>query len=469
MKTGVLAAFNWSVAAAFVIASVTNLSIRSESFGLYLAAYPLMILSMAFLPSSFADPRGAKSFDGFSIAFVLLTMISAFLHPNTKSATYVALYLFSVVFLGVLLRNALALFGWRDFIHRTNALGCGIISLIAIAEFLSRYFDGTNPLGWLPFVNAPLAVCGLDVPRSYALSVEPTYLAWYLSTLGTIAIWYVWASGAARPAKLLYTFLLAMALTLTWSTSAMIAIPCAAVAVALYMLLFDRLRFAPSFTVNAVIIAVAVAVTLAVTLSSSSLAPCLNYVGMKPLSQALYGERDVFEEVKAQRDALLMRQKLALASGDQSEMARINAALAATNNSLAQLETDEQNALSRYQIWERDLSKSLEHLWFGWGPGYNSASGNSSSLNLFVAVLLENGALALMALTLFLLSVALHIARSAVPAKYVFLFAYFAGCLHLMTQTRFFFPYVWLLIGLFWMEERRAIDRRSSNHSLTPL
>lgn len=400
-------------------------------------------------------------FDQFAIAFFGLTLLSSIINPNSKTATYLSLYAFAIIFMAIVLRNAVALFGWRDFLQKANVAGCISLSLVAIVEFFSRGMFGINPFGWLPFVNPPLAVCGFDVPRSYALSVEPTYLAWYLSTLGTVAIWYVWQLRVAYTLKLACAFAVTLALITTWSTSAMVSIPAAASLTLIYVAIFDRQKIvrwwsrAAAFFTSCAIIFVALCVILFATISSSSLEPCLNYVGMKPVAQALYGDRDIVKQIKKQHDILVARRMTAVSSGDTSELARIDAALAATNNSLAQLadHAHVENSLSRFQIWKRDLAKAIERPWFGWGPGYNSAQGNSSSLNFFIAVFLENGALALMSLVLFLLFVALHIARSAAPSKYVFLFAYAAGCLHMLTQTRFFFPYVWLLMGLFWLED----------------
>jgi O-antigen ligase len=178
---------------------------------------------------------------------------------------------------------------------------------------------------------------------------------------------------------------------------------------------------------------------------------------MKPISQAIYGYRDMETQILAQKEVLTNRQSAAEQAGDETEVLRVQAALDATENSLTQIHSENgaENSMSRYQIWKRDISKAIEKPFLGWGPGYNSSTGTSSSLNVYIAVFLESGIVGAGSLGLFLLFVGIHIARSTFPSKYVFLFAYAAGLIHMTTQTRFFFPFVWLLLALFWLENKR--------------
>jgi len=458
-----VATFNWLVAIAFVSASINNIAIRNESFGLYLAVYPFVILSMVFLPSPFVVIREMKWFDWFAVAFTALVLVSAALHPNSKSVTYVGLYGLTFIFMAILLRNAISVFGWRDFLQRSNAIGCGALSVIAVAEFFSRYIFGINPLLRLPFINPPVAVCGFDIPRSYGLSVEPTYVAWYLITLGVVAIWYVWNRSLAWVVRIAFAVLLVLATVLTWSTSALVACLASAIGVFAYVILFDRSHllfwWRNIISVGGGWLAILVVVTavILITIPGLSLVPCLDYVGMKPISQALYGYRDMETQILAQKEVLTSRQSAAEQTGDEIEVARVQSALDATENSLAQIRGEDgaENSMSRYQIWKRDISKAIEKPFLGWGPGYNSSIGTSSSLNFYIAAFLESGIVGAGFLGLFLLSVGIHIVLSNLKGKYIFLFAYMAGLVHMTTQTRFFFPFVWLLLALFWLENKR--------------
>jgi len=204
-------------------------------------------------------------------------------------------------------------------------------------------------------------------------------------------------------------------------------------------------------------ILVVVTAVILITIPGLSLVPCLDYVGMKPISQALYGYRDMETQILAQKEVLTSRQSAAEQTGDEIEVARVQSALDATENSLAQIRGEDgaENSMSRYQIWKRDISKAIEKPFLGWGPGYNSSIGTSSSLNFYIAAFLESGIVGAGFLGLFLLSVGIHIVLSNLKGKYIFLFAYMAGLVHMTTQTRFFFPFVWLLLALFWLENKR--------------
>jgi len=465
--------FNLLVTLALAFSVATNPYFISPSIGVYLLPYPFLLLFVVTYCDWRAVLRYVEPIDWLAVGFVAVTTFAVIVHPNRKSTTYIALYSYSAIFMAVLLRNAIGLWGARRFLQDMNLLGVMMISALAGFEFCWRSLAGRSPISFLPLANPPLSICGYSIPRVYAFSVEPTYLAWYFTTLGTLAIWHLWRMPYfTQSTKYTASAIFVFANIVTWSISGLACLVIAGGAILFYMAIFDRstlasyLSFSPEIIKRGAVVAV-FAITPLLGLAKD-MPSCLDYAGLKVFR--------TFSDITAQQrlaemEAHLAQTRVELTKATPTGKTAIYAVQESLLNSIEQLDTTNPKAgMSRFQIWKHDLSLAFQKPLLGWGPGYNSSIGSDSSLNIFLFIFMEQGIIAAALFLMFMLSIAWRMLRSGSPSRYVYLLAYGAGSLHLLTQTKHFHAHLWLVVGLFWMDYvkqiRSQIEQRqdSSQH-----
>lgn len=411
------------------------------------------MVSIFFLPDHRKILNKLERFDIFAAILVSATILAAALNPNAKSLTYVALYSFSALFLGIIFRNAVAAWGARNFLNAANAWAIFGVSAASVLEFWSRYLTGHSPFSAFPLVNPPTSLCGIDLPRVYALSLEPTYLGWVLTSLGLVALRYVWTTRAHLSVKYGFGATLMFAVIVTWSTAAFACLAVASLAAVIYAVAVDRkaLRTLPAAFLHGSI-ALVLAVAPLAFIPLERLGPCIGYAGQKVQAQASGTQTEEVVKADLEQRRLDIATQLAAATSE-NEIARLNALKESVDQSLAQLESGSAKAgMHRFDIWKHDFLLGMEKPLFGWGPGYNSSVSTDSSLNLPIFVFMEQGIFAAAALGIFLLALGWKMVRSQVAGKYIYFVAYAAGCLNLLTQTKHFHTNVWIVVALFWIE-----------------
>jgi hypothetical protein len=107
------------------------------------------------------------------------------------------------------------------------------------------------------------------------------------------------------------------------------------------------------------------------------------------------------------------------------------------------------SAVNRMNSWRFTLSLFIDadNHWLGYGTGYMSAN-HESSLSWILSVLVENGIIGIMMLGLMFIFGVLYAARMNSAIRYGFYISLTAVLIHLMTNTGFYFPYLWLLLVL---------------------
>jgi hypothetical protein len=386
-----------------------------------------------------------EAYDYTFIAFLLLTIVSALIHPNHKSINYILAYCYTILILSAVFRNLLINYRFaRDAFMYANAIGIGLACIFALMEFYSRFAVGVNIQAFIPRGTVANATYYI-FPRSYAFAEEPTYISWHLNTLGILAAWYIWKY-AKLPVwcKSLYSAVVILAYITMLSMAAMISLIGGVLACAVSILISgDRLRFfsmmktrrwiLPGATTAAFLVAIG---TPLISTPSSLFAPLREYVESSfeiPSNYEMSGPL----AVTGLRDGGFFggaRDKL-LGKADYS----------------------------RQEWWKQQIPLVLEKPLTGWGPGYLSSIGSQSSLNLFLFVAVEQGLPAAVVLALGFFLLWLRILRSDMSSRHVFLLAYTAGCIHFLTMTQHYHPAIWLTIASFFMFEaacyRSKLDR----------
>lgn len=124
------------------------------------------------------------------------------------------------------------------------------------------------------------------------------------------------------------------------------------------------------------------------------------------------------------------------------------------------------SASNRYNAWRFTFSLFLDapNPLIGYGTGYMSAN-HDSSISWVLSVLVENGILGILLLVSMVIFALLKISRLGSKIKYGFYISVIAVSVHLVTNTGFYFPFLWLLLVLVqcdWAEEkaRSSADER---------
>ncbi len=354
-----------------------------------------------------------KSHDIVLLAFLTVTVFAGVLASNSKTVNYLIAYLFSFLALAIAMREVFFRYGASRPFLVANAIGVLFVSAFVIAEFFLNVLLQIDIQDWI-VRTTPADALYFIFPRAYGLSEEPTYLAWYYNTLGTVAAASLWATKSINGSvRLLLTVLIATGYCLTFSAAGFVFLVVAAVAAALAELL-RRFLVHERRALDLRLIGWAGATGLAILLVA--------YANWIPDTLPV---RDFFGGLV---DKITLSQ-----AGPEDRAPR----------------------------WAADFARALGKPLFGHGPGYLSSVNQGSSLNLFLFVALEQGVIASGLLMLFYLTVGLRIWTSNFRYRLAILVAYIAGVLHFMTMTQHYHPCLWLLIVL--AEILRAEARQPSD------
>ncbi|MBZ0106536.1 MAG: O-antigen ligase family protein [Sulfuricella denitrificans] len=338
--------------------------------------------------------------------FLLLLLVcavtfAALVHPNDKTLNYLLAYFATFFLLYLLMKQVFV-----SLVPPETALGVNAAAVMLTAffvvfvEFIPKAFLGFDVQQFtLRSVAADAAYLGI-IPRAYGFSTEPTNLGFYFDTLGLVGLWHfrAWTKDR-RLLRRAGSTLFAVAWLLTLSAAAMVALPFGLVLAALLLhgkeiLSLRLLRRWPGRVIAAGVLAAGMAM-------------------------ALHSASDGLEDY-----ATPLVYKILLHDTD---------------------------ADGRPEKWKRDLALIEKRPLLGQGPGASAAlSGSEGSVNWYLFMTLESGLISLLPALLFLLVSLGRIVRTPFRGRYVFAAGFSAGILHLATVSRFYDPFPWLLLILFF-------------------
>lgn len=377
--------------------------------------------------------------DWVFMGFLVLAAISAALSPNTKSLSYLLAYGFAFAGLAVIARLAAKNLGrYYPLLMRINAIAVLFIAAFSVLEFLLRYYGDYSIQYFIPRGNIADATLYI-FPRSYGFSEEPTYLSWYLNTLGILAIWNIsyWGINLFGRCALYALILLANFMTFSLAGAGALIVAWILSGVAILVIdsgptrllaLASKRQLLPILLTSLIFLAMAVVAT---STPKSLFSPTRVVIGQTLPASA----QAIIPDTSGEPDAVERLMDKVRGGTEDARQSR----------------------------WTAHLKLAGDRPWLGWGPGYLASQGGDSSNNLFIFVATEVGAPAALLLVVGFALVAWRIVTDRRAGAIVFFAAFVAGIIHLLSMSQFYHPCLWLVVILY--EVFRASEKEPEQYS----
>ena len=364
------------------------------------------------------DRRPYRMEDFFIVLFLISMVLSATCNPNALSLNYIAAYCFIFGVLYLFIKNALYTYVPVDSIYAINSFAVVFVGAFMSINFVLGTMGVIDLQAMLPRIRDTTAMYSGLFNRGYGFSTEPSIVAFYIDTLGPLAVWYIWyRSGLQQYLKFILTVFIAIGWLVTFSASAVASLTIGIVcAVLLSLLTPGKTRFWSdarfrTFLLLAVFIAIMIWIFFQFNLGKY-LAP--------------------------------IYMKLTLSSDLASSSSRLDR-WAAGFNRLVEVD----NPLT------------------GYGPGYFSSIDQSSTLSWYFMVLVEGGILSFLFIMIFLGLVLGRIVKMRHSSRPAFLVGFIAGCAHLLVISTFYHPFLWLLLAILYVQlavlQKQAVIKSVEN------
>jgi hypothetical protein len=501
---------NFDARAEAAIGTLLAVSIAISSFsafgiwgGLIIAPHIPLILAIGLgivLHRRYGSKFEYRHHEYWAFGFIGLTLLSALAYPNSKTIPYILVYLLSF---GIFLRGGhlLAAIQPKLQLHNVNMWAVGIVSTFCVIEFILGAYFGFSLQEKLPRLNRASAYCTLGVPRAYGPSLEPTYLSWYLNTLGLLGLYSIWHHSAVSNlsrciATAVFTFAYCAAFSIAAAGSLLFSI-------GLFLCLAAYRRFwvgdaqlwttALSALQRAKLFLSVVAATIFIFVANvfwltgpagatSCFGRGLEKVTLRQEDKATVDvapsnmvpiATGVSVPPPVSNNSLIQDPKNKVTTQPQKADAAL--VVSEQQSSISIPETREPVAVpadppkvrlkinrNRQEIWAQDIETALKHPLLGRGPGYKSSIDEYSSVNLFLFVMLEQGVPALIMLLGFFVSCYYWISNASSEIRWVYLIGFGAGSVQLATMTQHYYTNLWLLLLLFQLAKPYAKEGHQS-------
>jgi len=340
--------------------------------------------------------------------FFIVFLISAIINQNESTQNYLIAYFFVFFVLYLFLKSALYSCSTSRQIYIANAWGIVFVGIFLSVNFILTTTGIINLQDMMPRIKDASATYNQTLIRGYGFSTEPGVVAFYLNTLGPIALWFIWSETKLPTIikSLLVSFVF-LGWLVTFSAAGFIFLLLSVIVTLVVLKIWAN---------RAVIKKTSRKIKVSIALSAFSLIVLISWASAQPIVQNfLY---PIFL-------------KLSLSENSSS-------------------------AGHRVQRWSESLSMLFDKPFFGYGPRYFSAEGQSSALNWFLMLIIEGGFISFFIMSLFLFLVMVRMLKWAHPARTPFLIGFFAGCAHLTITSVFFHPFLWLLIAIFFVQRAKV-------------
>jgi O-antigen ligase len=339
-------------------------------------------------------------------AFFVAFSISAFINQNESSLNYLIAYFFVFFILYLLFKGILYSCVTSRQIHVANTWGVIFVGAFLSLNFILSSAGLVNLQEMMPRVKDASAIYLEEFNRGYGFSTEPGVVAYYLNTLGPLALWFLWRETSLLGLiKSTLTLIVIFGWFVTFSAAGF-----AFLVVSLfvsYLILNVRIRTA----------ALKAKQVVRVVIVSMTLLGAGGWAASQPVVQDFM---------------FPIFMKLTLSE-------------------------DLRSSEHRTERWSESAGMVLDRPFFGYGPRYFSAEGESSALNWFLMLLVEGGFISFLIMLLFLYLVMVKMIRFRHPARMPYLVGFLAGCGHLMATSTFYHPFLWLLIAIFFVQQAHVM------------
>ncbi len=361
---------------------------------------PIVIACILILIMLLLQGRGVlndlQDSDKIAILMIILILISAIYNSNTQSITSVFTYIIAFIFLNIFLRKGIMEYGSYSVIKIANILGVFFIITFIYLDFYFEFFIGNSLQNYLPRTGIPSATYFI-FPRAYAFSEEPTYLGWYLNTLGVMAVYHLRQIYSQRK-LIMYLVVIYFfgGWLLTFSAATFVFLP---LSIGLVWILFVFKNNGKLLLNYKLIFVIILTIIIIVTIVSVM-------VDTRIL-QLFFGQ---------------MLEKVSFRNTDHN---------------------------IRGIRLISDLAIAFQNLFFGKGIGYLSSLDRESSLNLFLFLFLEAGIGSVSLLILFYALKFRDIIISNSHEAYIYAVTFTAWILLFTTLTQIYHLNLWLLLAMF--------------------
>ncbi len=338
--------------------------------------------------------------DLFLPLFFIFFMVSAIINMNASGFNYVVAYLFVFGLLYLFVKGVLATYVTLPQIYMANTYGVIFVGLFLTVNFILNTSGIVDLQGAIPRISGTNASYLGIFNRGYAFATEPGIVAFYLNTLGPLALWHLWCEvQCSKVVKLLLTCAVAFGWLVLFSAAAVffLSISCFLAAMIMWKRIINRRLTISTFCKMGSVTAFILLISL--------------FFAFSPKFQGYIAP---------------ICMKLTLSPELSSSHAR----------------TDR---------WKNAANLVLDEPFLGKGPRYFSSKGESSAISWYLTLLVEGGFLSFMPLLAFLCIVFVRILTFRHLYQPPILIGFLAGCGHLMIISSFFAPFLWLLIAIFYV------------------
>ncbi len=184
---------NFLVLLYIFFASWTNAFAINDWLPVYIVVLFLSFISVQFKKVLMSNKIKFNYYveDFLLIFFFIFILLFALLFPTSKSLNYIAAYFIAIFINYFFIRNYIFQNLKLYQVLNANIFGVFFVSLFCNLEFFLSSFKNIYIQDFIPRTMIADADYLIGIRRVYGFSEEPTYLAWYLETLGLIAIWSV--------------------------------------------------------------------------------------------------------------------------------------------------------------------------------------------------------------------------------------------------------------------------------------
>jgi len=355
------------------------------------------------------DIKIIKNEEIFILIGLMGLVISSLVNPNSNSINYILAYFY--VFVVSLYFHKFIINKYFDIfrILKYNFYGVFITSSFVFINFWLNFLKIIDLQNYLPRTKEATATYKVIFPRAYGFSDEPTNLAFYFNTLGTLSLLYIWKfSNYSKRIKGLFTFIVIFSWVVTFSSAGIVSMVFS-ITIVLSLALLKKILINKKLYIHKNSVLSFVVVFLLLILLIININPII----------------DLFNPIyKQTKEAFNF---LNYNYGNSYDSRRVR----------------------EWKSGLRSSFKNANNFLFGVGPGYRASNNKSSIINWHLFLFYEGGLITYLPFLLYLILTGLRMLKSKSKYKYWFFIPYLAGFIHYFAISTFFEPFLWTLIIIF--------------------
>jgi hypothetical protein len=315
--------------------------------------------------------------------FVSITFSTVF-NINAKTAIYLLVYLYVCFFMYFFMNYVIMNFvSYRDILN-TNLYAVFIVGCFGTVEFLLQVLFSYDIQDHIPHRMYNDGMYMEGIPRVNGFSEEPTYLAWYLNTMGTFAVWWLLKKTKKKWVRVIVLFPITFCYITTFSGA---GIPLLVIFSTIFFVILNKNRLE----------------------ILRKIVPAICFIYVLLLSYNV--------DIALALEPLLYKSTL-----------------------------QQEGDIHRPEIWQKAADLFYSSPIAGQGLGYYSTTKDGSPINFFLATAVEVGIVPVLIFSIFFAYFLVKIWYYKGEERNVLLVGISCGISHLWTQSLFYQPCIWLIV-----------------------